>query len=84
MSCADGLIGNDDYDSKKIYKKYNAEYYYETLKNIHKRKESSYLDKGFPKIWNLEFLKVHNCIIKTSVIIHRDIVTKTGKFINAA
>ena len=83
MSSTDGLIGNGVYDSNKIYKKYNAEYYYEKLKNIYKKKGSPHLDKGFPKIWNLDFLKIHNCIINSSVIIHRDIINKTGKFVSS-
>lgn len=55
MSSTDGLIGYGVYDCNQIYKKYNAEYYYDALKNIYKKKESPYLDKGIPKIWNLDF-----------------------------
>ena len=82
MCCTDGLIGTDEYNSKKKYKKYNAEHYYNSLKNIYKSKGSVHLDSGFPKIWNLDFLKVHNCIINSSVIIHKDIIDKTGKNIS--
>ena len=36
MSSTDGLFGEGVYDSNKIYKKYNAEHYFNTLKNIYK------------------------------------------------
>ena len=50
-----------------------------TLQNIYKRKGSNLLDNGFPQIWNLDFLKIHNCIVACSVIIHKDIIKKIGK-----
>jgi len=36
MSSTDGLFGNGVYDENIKYKKYNAEYYYQTLFNIYK------------------------------------------------
>jgi glycosyltransferase involved in cell wall biosynthesis len=82
MSSTDGLIGNGVYDKNKKYKKYNAEYYYDTLRNIYKRKNSNLLDKEFPEIWTLEFLKIHNCIICSSVLIKKDILDKINNFKN--
>jgi glycosyltransferase involved in cell wall biosynthesis len=76
MSSTDGLIGNGIYDSTKLYKKYNAGHYYTTLQNIYKRKGSSLLDSGFPRIWSSEFLKVHNCIICSSVVIEKTVLDK--------
>ena len=68
MSSTDGLVGNGVYDKTKIYKKYNAEFAYNYIKD--KYKNSNLLDhslrrshKGFPTIWNLEFLKINNCMI---------------------
>ena len=37
---------------------------------------------GFPAIWNEEFLKVHNCAIASSIMIHRNIIDKIGYFSN--
>jgi teichuronic acid biosynthesis glycosyltransferase TuaG len=74
MSSTDGLYGNGVYDSNKTYKKYNAEHYFSTLKNIYKN--SNLLDNGFPKIWNKDFLKIHNCIICSSVLIEREILDR--------
>ena len=79
MSTTEGLIGNGPYTLDLSYQKYNSEYYYDCLKSIYKKHNSNLLDKGFPKIWNYDFIKVHNCIIASSVIIHKDIIKKIGK-----
>jgi glycosyltransferase involved in cell wall biosynthesis len=74
MSCTEGLFGFGIYDSSKEYKKYNLEHYYETLQNIFKSKGSNLLENGFPKIWNLDFIKIHNCIITSSVILEKSVL----------
>jgi len=82
MSSTDGLIGNGMYDSLKIYKKYNDEHYYETLQKIYRDKGSNLLINGFPDIWNLEFLKIHNCVICSSVLMEKEILDKINGFKN--
>lgn len=76
MSSTEGLYGKGPYDFTKTYKKYNSEHYYETIKQIYRNKGSPLMDNGYPEIWNLEFLKVHNCMISCSVILHREILEK--------
>jgi hypothetical protein len=76
MSSTEGLKGYGIYDPTKIYAKYNSEYYYNILQNIYKSKNSNLLDNGFPKIWNLDFLKIHNCMICSSVLIEKEILDK--------
>ena len=76
MSSTDGLIGNGIYDYTKKYKVYNAEYYYNTLQNIYKNKGIVFLNNKFPKIWRLNFLKIHNCMICSSVLIEKEILDK--------
>jgi glycosyltransferase involved in cell wall biosynthesis len=76
MSSTDGLYGYGIYDSKKKYKIYNAEHFYSTLHSIYKNKGSSILDNGFPYIWTLEFLKIHNCIICSSVVVEKTLLDK--------
>jgi len=76
MSSTDGLIGEGEYDNNKSYKKYNSEYYYETLKNIYKDKCSNLLDNGFPEIWTKKFISIHNCIICSSVLMEKEILNK--------
>ena len=82
MSSTDGLIGNGIFNPTNSYKKYNAEYYYKTLQKIYNRKGSNLLNSGFPLIWNLNFLKIHNCIICSSVVIEKDILDKINNFKN--
>lgn len=71
MCCTDGYIGKGPYNSKKKYRKYNAEHYFNTLNKKYKNKLSK---NGFPKIWDLKFLKVHNCAITSSMIIERKLL----------
>lgn len=82
MSSTDGFIGHNIFDPKKSYNKYNAEHYYKTLQNIYAKKGSKLLDHGFPIIWDLHFLKIHNCIICSSVIIEKIILDKINNFKN--
>lgn len=81
MSSTDGLIGNGVYDINETYYMYNSEYHYTILQNIYRSKGSNLLDNGFPRIWNLEFLKIHNCVICSSMVIEKDIIDIVGKFI---
>jgi glycosyltransferase involved in cell wall biosynthesis len=76
MSSTDGLIGNGVYDNNKKYSVYNAEYYYNELCYIYKSKGSKLMDNGFPDIWDLNFIKLHNCIICSSVLIDRELLNK--------
>jgi glycosyltransferase involved in cell wall biosynthesis len=78
MISSDGLIGNGIYDKNKEYKKYNKEHYFIILQNIYKNKNSNLLDNGFPDIFNLEFLRIHNCMITSSVIIEKILLNKIG------
>ena len=81
MCCSDGYIDNGTYDENKLYKKYNSEYYWATIKKIFKRKKRpELLRSGFPDIWNLDFLNVHNCCVTSSVILATEVVRKVGEF----
>ncbi len=76
MSSTDGLCGNGIYNSLCCYPKYNSEYYYDTLKNIYKNKGSNMLNNGFPEKWTLDFLRIHNSVIISSVFVDKDILNK--------
>jgi glycosyltransferase involved in cell wall biosynthesis len=82
ISSTDGFIGHGPYNSENNYKKYNAEHYYQTLQDIYKGKGSSLLENGFAKIWSLEFLKVHNCVICSSVLVEKEILDKINNLQN--
>ena len=83
MSSTDGLYGQGIYECKKTYKKYNAEYCFGKLYRKYEVKKNgnrNMLENGFPQIWTLDFLKIHNCMICSSVIIEKDVIDKTGRF----
>jgi hypothetical protein len=61
-----------------IYKKYNSEFYYNDLQKIYRRRGSSELEAGFPEIWHLPFLKIHNCVICSSVVIEKTLLDTIG------
>ena len=82
MSSTDGLIGNGIFNHTKSYNKYNAENYYIILQNIYNNANSNLLKNGFPIIWNLDFLKIHNCVICSSVVIEKSILHKINNFKN--
>jgi len=76
MSCTDGLWGEGEYDKNGRYSIYNAVFFYNILKD--KYKNTNFLDNGFPEIWDLEFLKIHNCVICSSVIMEKSILDIIG------
>jgi hypothetical protein len=80
MSSTEGLIGRGVYRADESYKLYNSDHYYETLQGIYRAKGSQFLDNGFPSIWSLDFLKIHNCIITSSFIIEKELLITFGKF----
>lgn len=76
MSCTEGLIGSGIYNDNLSYKKYNSDHYFNILKNIYRKHGYYILENGFPKIWDLKFLKIHNCCITSSVIVDKNILVK--------
>jgi len=80
MSCTEALFGAGPYDTEKIYKKYNSEQFFQTLHRIYKQKKSNALDRGFPTVWNLSFLRIHNCIVCSSVLMEKSILDTIQNF----
>jgi hypothetical protein len=74
------LYGEGVYNPIKIYQKYNAEKYYNILQQIYKTSGSCALENGFPNIWNFDFIRIHNCIICSSVLIERSILEIINNF----
>tara|TARA_B100001093_G_C26514693_1_gene879041 strand:- start:23 stop:790 length:768 start_codon:yes stop_codon:yes gene_type:complete len=98
MSSTDGLIGYGVYDENKIYMKYNEEHFFDKLYKIYEPKiniilskipilkniirKNNMLENRFPKIWTLDFLKIHNCVICSSVLMEKIILDKINNFKN--
>ena len=82
MSSTDGFHDVGEYNDNKSYKKMNAELHYNTLQSIYKHKNSKLLENGFPKIWDYQFLQIHNCMITSSVVIEKKILDLINNFKN--
>jgi glycosyltransferase involved in cell wall biosynthesis len=76
MSSTEGLLGKGVYDPMKKYPLYNTEACYDYIRRKYRNIGSNILENGYPEIWNLAFLKVHNCMITSSVMIEKEILTK--------
>jgi glycosyltransferase involved in cell wall biosynthesis len=88
MSSTEGLGGYGPYNSihHTEYKRFLADYFYNQLYNIYEQHTNSthptnYLANGkYPQIWTYDFLKIHNCMSCSSVIISRDLLEKINYF----
>ena len=88
FSSTEGLFGEGVYDINKEYKLYNSEKFYSVISN--KYSGSQYglnilerlkgLKFQFPEIWTHDFLKIHNCVIASSVIVERELMNTLGGF----
>ena len=81
MSATDGLIGKGVYNPNKEYLIYNEERFYKRIAKKHKKYFfSSYKSFNFPKEFNFNFIKIHNSIITSSVIIELNLINFIGGF----
>jgi hypothetical protein len=78
MSSTDGLNGAGVYDSTKTYPVYNAESCYQYIRDVFRQRGSSLLENGYPDIWTLDFIRIHNCVICSSVVMEKELLTKIG------
>ena len=72
LSSTEGYIGYGFYNKMNNYKKYNSEYYWNSLQSIYG------LQDKFPEKFTLEFVKQHNPIITSSIMFHKSLVDKYG------
>jgi GT2 family glycosyltransferase len=79
FSSTEGYFGEGIYDPSTEYKLYNSEHFFSILKR--KYRKTNYIKSGkFPKNWNYDFLSIHNCVIKSSVIIEKELFNTLGGF----
>ena len=79
FSSTEGYFGFGTFDPKKKYPLYNNEHFYKVLRR--KYRYTKYLKNGkLPKIWGEDFLKIHNCIIKSSAVIEKETLKMVGGF----
>ncbi len=81
MSATDGLFGSGVYDENSSYKIYNNEHFYNRIAKKYKKSFfSSYRSFKFPNEFDFSFLKIHNSIITSSVIVERKLLEFIGGF----
>ena len=79
FSSTDGYFGTGVYNKETTYPIYNKERFLKTLKK--KYRKTGYLKKNtFPEVWDYDFLKIHNCVILSSVIVQKKLFDRLGGF----
>lgn len=74
MSCCEAVTGKRPNGTPQVYNLYNSGIHFEYLNS----KYNGYLSDGFPFIWDLNFIEVHNCIITSSFIVETDLIKSIG------
>lgn len=82
FSATEGFIGNGVFDKLQMYKKYNSEYYFSTIQSIYTSAGSDKMIHNYPRIWDYDFLRIHNCVITSSVVIEKELITQIGNMKN--
>lgn len=88
FSSTEGFYGEGVFKKEMNYQLYNSEKYLSLISKKYSRTEFSnnFLEriKGksflYPDIWTYDFLKIHNCIITSSVIVEKDLMDVLGGF----
>ena len=78
FSATEGYFGNGAYNSTEDYELYNNEKFYKKIKK--KYKGTNLFKNNFPEIWDYEFIKIHNCIVLSSVIVEKNLMDILGGF----
>lgn len=79
FSSTEGYYGEGVFDKNTSYELYNNEKFIKILKKKYRR--SGFLNQGkFPKVWNFDFISIHNSIILSSVIVEKKLFKRLGGF----
>ena len=84
--CTDGYIGRGIYESQKKeeqqYQKYVTEKFWDNIKQVLIKTRPNWNQRDrtnqIPQCFDLPLIEQNNCIICSSVMIHRDILSKIG------
>jgi len=87
MCASEAISNNGIYDENSDNKLYNQEIVFNEIANIYKKSSLKNTFKSFlsfefyfPEVWNSKFIKIHNCIITSSVVVEKDLLNKIGNF----
>jgi glycosyltransferase involved in cell wall biosynthesis len=88
FSSTEGFYGEGVFNKEINYQLYNNEKYLSVISKKYSRTKfsSSFLEriKGksfiYPDIWTYDFLKIHNCVITSSVVVEKSLMNALGGF----
>lgn len=87
MCASEAFANNGTYDKNLKNKLYNQELVFKEIANIYKKSSLNSTFKSFfsfkfyfPEVWNSKFIKIHNCIITSSVVVEKDLLNQVGNF----
>ena len=87
ISTSEALTGYGAFNNDKEYKLYNQDVHFNEISKIYKKSRlKNHFTKKFlfkfyyPEIWDINFIKVHNCIITSSLIVESELIKKIGGF----
>jgi len=74
MCCTEALTGKGPYSKDVKYPLFNKERNFNDINAIFR----GGLSRGFPPIWDYNFIKIHNCIITSSFIVEKSLIESVG------
>lgn len=88
FSSTEGYYGEGSFNKNINYELYNSEKFYNVIKKkySHTNFSPGLLErlKGdkfeYPNVWSHDFLKIHNCVIVSSVIVEKSLLDTLGGF----
>ena len=79
--CSEGYIGKGKFDNKNKYLLYNQERFHKKISKKYKKYFfSNYKSFNFPEEFTFDFLKIHNSIITSSVLVELNLLKQLGGF----
>ena len=88
FSSTEGYFGEGPYDEKSNYQLYNGEKFYSVIskKYSHTKYSDNFFARvrgkkfNYPDVWTHDFLKTHNCVITSSVVVEKELMDTLGGF----
>ncbi|MDA7547858.1 glycosyltransferase family 2 protein [Acidimicrobiia bacterium] len=87
MTCSEATSNYGFYDENSQNKLFNDQIVFKEISKIYKNSsmKREFQKKGlynfqYPSIWTSKFIKIHNCIITSSVVVEKNLLDKIGNF----
>lgn len=80
MSSTEAYVGHGVYNEADLHKTYLSDFAHDHIKQKFHEAGSNVVDNGLPRVLTLDMLKIVNCIIVSSVIMHKDLLDTIGNY----